>query len=252
MRRLIAAEFQKLFSTRLWLWLLLGAMALTALYAMLAIAFGDSPGNPSPPLSSDGGQRTLLSTASGGSIPFIAVISAIGLTGEFRHRTASATFLATPVRARVLIAKLVTYFLVGVGYAVLCLAVTTAIAVPWLSAKNIAIVSEGKAGTILGILAAAGLFGLIGIGLGALLREQIATVVALLVYLFSVEPIVTRIPSIAGLTKFLPGSAENALVGTVQSNFHLLPQWAGGLLLIGYGVVLAGAGALFTMRRDIT
>ena len=54
MRRLITAEFHKLFTTRLWLWLLLGSVALTALYASLAIAFGDTPDNPTPPLASPG------------------------------------------------------------------------------------------------------------------------------------------------------------------------------------------------------
>ena len=49
MRRLVAAEFHKLATTRLWLWLLLGSVALTALYASLAIAFGDTPDNPTPP-----------------------------------------------------------------------------------------------------------------------------------------------------------------------------------------------------------
>jgi len=252
MRRLIAAEFQKLFTTRLWLWLLLASMALTALYTVLAIVFSDSPGNPTPPLSSAGGQQTLFSTGSGAATPFVAVLAAIGLTGEFRHRTVSATFLATPVRSRALIAKLVTYFLVGAAYAVICIGVTTAIAVPWLPAKHIGIVAEGKVGTLLGVVAAVAVFGLIGVGLGALLRDQIATVVALLVYLFSVEPIVTRIPALHGWTKFLPGSAEDSLVGVVQSNFDLLPQWQGGVLLVAYGLVLAAAGSMLTMRRDIT
>jgi len=252
MRRLIAAEFRKLFSTRLWLWLLLGAMALTALYATLAIAFGDNPNNPTPPLSSVEGQGTLFSVGSGAATPFIAVLAAVGLTGEFRHRTVSATFLATPNRTRVLIAKLATYLVVGAGYAVVCIGVTTAIAVPWLSAKNIAVVAEGKVGTLLGTIAAVAIFGLIGVGAGALLRDQIATVVALLVYLFSVEPIVTRIPALQDWTKFLPGAAEDAMVRVVQSNTELLGQLQGGLLLLGYGVVLAVAGSLLTMRRDVT
>lgn len=56
MRRLIAAEVAKLFTTKLWLWLLLASMALTALYVSLSIAFGDSPDNPTPLLSSPQGQ----------------------------------------------------------------------------------------------------------------------------------------------------------------------------------------------------
>jgi hypothetical protein len=43
MTRLIAGEFHKLFTTRLWLWLLLAALAITALYTGLDIAFADNP-----------------------------------------------------------------------------------------------------------------------------------------------------------------------------------------------------------------
>src|SRR6185369_4948230 len=97
MPRLIRAEFRKLFTTRLWLWLLLGSIGLTVLYASLAIAFGDNPGNPTPPLSSPPGQRTVFSVGQGAGT-LVAVLAAIGLIGEFRHRTVTPTFLATPRR----------------------------------------------------------------------------------------------------------------------------------------------------------
>jgi ABC-2 type transport system permease protein len=78
MRRLITVEFHKLATTRLWLWLLGGSVALTALYASLAIAFGDSPDNPTPPLASPGGQRTVFSVGQGAGT-LLAVLTAIGL-----------------------------------------------------------------------------------------------------------------------------------------------------------------------------
>ena len=68
----------------------------------------------------------------------------IGLTGEFRHQTATTTFLATPNRGRVVLAKLATYALVGIAYALVCIAVTIAIAVPWLNAKGIQVPLGGN------------------------------------------------------------------------------------------------------------
>src|SRR3990170_5633941 len=106
MTALIAGEFRKLFSTRLWLWLLLGAMALAALYASLLIGFSEDPDTMTAPLNSPEGQRTLLAVASGGANTLVAVLAAIGITGEFRHKTATATFLAIPQRGRVVAAKL--------------------------------------------------------------------------------------------------------------------------------------------------
>src|SRR5688572_27942376 len=137
MPRLIAGEFHKLIATRLWLWLLLGSMAITALYASLQIAFSDDPDTWTLPLNTAAGQQTLFAAAASAASPLVAVLAAIGITGEYRHRTATTTFLATPHRGRVIAAKLATYGLVGVGYAIVCLTVVTAIAVPWLSTKDI-------------------------------------------------------------------------------------------------------------------
>lgn len=253
MGRLIAAEFHKLATTRLWLWLVGASVALTALYASLAIAFGDSPDNPTPPLASPAGQRTVFSVGQGAGT-LLAVLAAIGLTGEFRHQTATTTFLATPRRGRVVLAKLATYALVGVGYALVCIAVTIAIALPWLDAKGIPVSLGGNGipATLTGVVATVATFGLIGVGLGGLVREQVATVVGLLVYLFVAEPIVTRIPALSRWTIYLPGAAANALTQVAQANQDFLPPWQGGLVLAAYGLVLAAAGTVLTSRRDIT
>jgi hypothetical protein len=186
---LIRGELAKLLSTRLWLWLLLATMALTALFASLNIAFNDDPDTLAPPLATAAGQRLLFGTSAGGAQTLIAVLAAIGITGEYRHRTATTTFLATPHRSRVLLAKLVTYTAIGAAYAAACIAVVTAIAWPWLKARGIdpTLTGNGVPATLAGVVAAVALFALLGVGLGALLRDQVAAVVGLLVYLFVAE-----------------------------------------------------------------
>lgn len=253
MRRLIAGEVRKLSTTGLWWWLLLAAMALTALYASLNIAFADDPDNFAPHLSTAAGQRLHFATAASAATTMVAVLAAIGLTGEFRHRTATATFLATPHRGRVVVAKLVTYGVVGLGYAVACLAVTVAIGLPWLATKGItlSLAGDGVPATITGVVAAAGLFGLLGVALGALLREQVATVVGLLVYRFVAEPILTAVPALHDWTAYLPGPAASALAGSSLENRAFLEPWQGGLVLAGYAAVLAIAGTRLAIRRDV-
>src|SRR6266508_3156168 len=203
MRRPIAGEFGKLFTTRLWLWLLLASMALTALYASLAIAFDDDPDNFAPSLNSPAGQRLLFAVAGGAAKSLVAVLAAIGLTGEFRHKTVTATFLATPHRGRVVAAKLVTYAVVGAGYGLVCI----------------------------GVIATVAVFAVLGVGLGALLRDQVATVVALLIYLFVAEPIITRISALGDWTRYLPGPAASALTQVTLDNQAFLHPWQGGLVL---------------------
>lgn len=252
MGRLIAAEVVKLTATRLWLWLLLASMAITALYASLVIGFGDNPDNPNAALASAEGQRLVFAVAQGAST-LLVVLAAIGVTGEFRHRTASGTFLATPHRSRVVLAKAVTYAVVGALYGVVCFAVVAAIAVPWLSSRgvDVSLTGNGIPGVLGGIVVGTAIFGVIGVALGALLRDQVATVVGLLVYLFVVEPIVTRIPALGEWTRFLPGAAEDALTQFTQAGANLLTPWQGGLALAGYALVLAIVGTLVLARRDI-
>jgi ABC-2 type transport system permease protein len=254
MRRLIAGEFHKLLATRLWLWLLLGSMAITALYASLQIAFSDDPDTWTLPLSTPDGQQTLFAAAASAASPLVAVLAAIGITGEYRHRTATTTFLATPHRGRVIAAKLITYGLVGIGYALACTVVVAAIAVPWLSAKDVdlTLAGNGLPATMAGGIAAVTLYALIGVGLGALIREQVATVVGLLIYLFVIEAILTNIPALDAWTRYLPGPADNALTGITLTNQQYLQPWQGGLVLTAYCLLIAAAGTYLANRRDVT
>lgn len=254
MLRLIRGEFAKLLSTRLWLWLLLATMALTALFASLNIAFNDDPNTLAPPLATAAGQRLLFGTAAGGAQTLVAVLAAIGITSEYRHRTVTTTFLATPHRARVVIAKLITYALVGAAYGVACIAVVTAIAWPWLNARGIdpTLVGNGIPATLAGVVAAVTTFAVLGVGLGALLRDQVAAVVGLLVYLFVAEPIVTRIPALHDWTVYLPGPSASALTQITLTDQEFLQPWQGGVVLAFYGLTVATTGLWRTARIDLT
>jgi hypothetical protein len=111
--------------------------------------------------------------------------------------------------------------------------------------------SRGIPATLTGLVVVVATFALIGVGLGALLREQVATVVGLMLYLFVIEPIVTRIGALESWTVYLPGSAANAVTQIAQSNMTFLAPWQGGLTLLGYGIALAVLGTRFAIRRDI-
>jgi hypothetical protein len=102
------------------------------------------------------------------------------------------------------------------------------------------------------VIAAVTAFGLIGVGLGALLHDQVATVVAMLIYLFVIEHILTSISALNSWTQYLPGQAQEALIGSTLANQPLLHPWQGGLVLAGYALTAATGGVLLTAHRDIT
>lgn len=251
MTRLVRAELRKLLTTRLWLWLLLGSMGLVALFTSLALVFAGDPDNPSPPLETADGLRTLFSTVTGASA-LVAVLGVIGITSEYRHLTITPTFLATPRRERVVAAKLVTYTAAGLGYGLACALTVLAIALPWLAIKDVAASGGVFVPTLAAGVAVLGIYGLLGVGLGALLRNQVAAVVGLLVFLFVVEPILTAIPALNSVGKFLPGAAASSVTQVRQAGLDFLAPWQGAVVLIAYGLAFAVLGVVFTVRRDVT
>jgi ABC-2 type transport system permease protein len=253
MIRLVRGEIRKLFTTKLWLWLLLGAFAITATFMSFTIGFDGTEGNPNPPLSTAAGQRNLFAVASAAGV-FVLILGIIGITGEFRHQTVTPTFLATPHRGRVVVSKLVTYALAGIGYGVAVVVLALAIALPWVSARDIdlSLTENGIPRTLAGVVAGVAVYAVLGVGLGALIRNQIAAIVGSLVYLFIVEGFVSALPTIRDYYKYFPGGANSALVGANQPGVTLLEPWQGGLLLVAYGLVFATAGTWLAVRRDVS
>jgi len=180
-----------------------------------------------------------------------AILSIIGITQEFRHRTATPTFLTTPKRARVVVAKLVAYLIAGIGFAVVTTAAVLAIALPWLSSSGADVSLGGEnLRVLLGGGLAVALYALVGVGIGALVRNQVGAIVGALIYLFVLEPIIRGIPATAPFYRWLPGGAQEAMTATFQAP-ELLERWQGALLLIGYGLVAAGLAMVLTLRRDV-
>jgi ABC-2 type transport system permease protein len=254
MTQLIAAELRKLFTTRMWWWILLISVAWTILYSALAIGLNKHSGRLTPPLSSAAGQHALFAIGAGGAGPLAAILGAAGTAGEYRHRTAAVTFLATPRRARVIAAKLVTYLAAGIGYALVCVVAEVAMALPWLASKGIPVplTGHGNLAVLGAVLVSAGLFGMTGAGLGALLGAEITTIAGLLLYLYVAEPAVSHIAAFRSWTVYLPGVAADGLTQAVQTGVSLLPPGPGGLVFAAWAAAIALAGIAVTVRRDIT
>jgi len=248
MTRLVRAELAKLRTVRLFYGV---AAAMAAFGVLTVVANVTSAGQQgSPPLSADdlpalvGAPATMLSGAA-------LLLGILGIAGEFRHHTITQTLLATPDRGRVVAAKLVAYALAGIAVAALTLAVTIAVALPWMNAKGLSVsVLDGEVGHALaGTLLVAGLCGLVGVGVGALVRNQVAALVGVLVWVVVVEGLVLSLLNVPGLGKWLPSAAAAAL--TNPGGGHL-SRPAGGLLFAAYGLAFSVVGTRFVIRRDIT
>jgi ABC-2 type transport system permease protein len=193
-----------------------------------------------------GGPVTLLSGAA-------LLLGILGMAGEFRHQTVTGTFLVTPDRGRVVAAKLVAYPLAGIALTLTILAFTAAVATGWLAAKGItpSLLHARVVGQVLlGAVLAAGLCGLVGVGVAALVRNQVAALVGVAVWVLVVEGLLmSLLQAPSSLAKWLPSAAAAAL--TNPGGGHL-SRLAGTLLLAGYALALALAGTRLVVRRDIT
>jgi ABC-2 type transport system permease protein len=85
------------------------------------------------------------------------------------------------------------------------------------------------------------------VGLGALLRNQVATLVAIFLWLFFIENLL--IDFVPGVGKFAPGAAAAAITGLDPD--RLLAPALGALLLAAYAGAAAAAGTIATLRRDV-
>lgn len=239
----IRSEFLKIRSTRTTVGLVVGLLALVLLFVLLTGFL--SHGND---LTSSDDQRNFLGIGSFASL-FAALAGILVVTSEYRFGTIRPTFVFTPRRWVVVTAKFAASLLAGIVFALIGQGLTLAIGLGILSGRGIhrALGWDSLVQLGLGTLAAAALWGGIGVGVGAVVRNQIGSVIGVLVWVFVVENLLFGfVPSVG---RFTPGRAQDALTG--MSADHLLPAAAGGAVLLAWSLGLLAVGLVATRARDV-
>ena len=91
----------------------------------------------------------------------------------------------------------------------------------------------------------------LGVGVGALLTNQVAAVVSVIVILFIADPVVAALAhtygkfSLQGLGMALSGNSSD------NSGYDLLPVGIAALVYLGYTVAILVATAAVATRRDV-
>jgi ABC-2 type transport system permease protein len=247
MTRLIGSEFLKLRTTRTFYALMIIAAALVILPTIPICAFVKfKPGD-------DGPLQALLFFIGGLVQSFALVLGILAATTEFRHGTITPTLLVTPVRGRLLTAKLEASVIAGLILGLLTTVLIAAIVGLFGSLRDLEteatsslVIKEIIGGTL-----ATGLFAALGLGLGAIVRNQVGAIIGLLVYMLLIEPLSTAIPTVGDqIGKYGLGGTSGTLSATSTGN--VLEQVPGGLLLAAYTAVFCIAGFMVMRRRDIT
>jgi ABC-type transport system involved in multi-copper enzyme maturation permease subunit len=244
----LRSELLKQRTTRTILLLPLWMTGLIALIVLLHVFSLDIP-----TLSQRGGQLKIVGWGTSIGALFAGLLGAMSITAELRHGTIRPTLLATPNRSRVITAKVLASALGGIAIGLLAEAFAAGLESAGLATRGItiALTAGDYAQLLAGGALAAALFAAIGVGIGALIRNQVGAVVGLCVWLLLIET--TLIGNVPSAGKFAPGATAGALAGAIQtqSTANLLAPALGALLLAAYAAAAASAGLLMTNRRDI-
>lgn len=241
MSLVLRSEILKLRTTRTFAGFVVAALGLSLLIAVLLAAL-------SKQVTEDDVREMVGLDASS---LFILLLGAVGMTGEWRHRTITSTLLAAPDRRRLMAAKMAAYALAGVVLSLVVTTVVAAVCTAILSARDQPTLPVGE---ILDLLwrnvLIAGLFGALGVAVGALVRNQVVAIVGLLVLVFVIEPTLSAVaPRVARFGPLL--GAPSALAGDAEAGDDLLSPLLGALVMAGWTVATGLAASLLLRRRDV-
>jgi ABC-2 type transport system permease protein len=240
----LRAELLKQRSTQTTFVLLLAMIGLVALASalhVLAPAASD--------LASRKHQLEVFEVGTRVGMLFAVLVGAMAITAEIRYGTIRPTFLITPGRGPVLAAKLAVSALAGILFGLLAEGLMAGATTIALSARGIdnQLTSGDYLQLLAGGTAAASLWALIGLGVGALVRNQVATLVGLCAWMLLVENLL--LPFVPDAGRFTPGAAGLALAGSIADK--LLTPAPAALMLALYTATAAAGGWLATLRRDV-
>jgi hypothetical protein len=251
----------------MWWGMAIGVFLAGALFALVFAVWvpgsrqGGGTGGPAYPGLDNTAMINTVYTA-GLSLAYLLtlVIGVMSIGSEYRHMTITSTFLATPKRLHVMVAKVASLLGIGVFYGLVFLVGSVGVGATTIAVKGFPPFPE--VGTIARTLALSllvlGLWALVGLGAGILIPNQVAAILIAVGTAWIVEPVLGLLLGLVSwgrtIAQYMPSQATSAMVGQVNGspNVQLLSWWAGALVLVAYAALLAGIGSMLTVRRDVT
>ncbi len=260
MIRLVRVELLKLRTTRLTYGLLATAATLTGVFAVIEAVRAGTDGGPAP-LSTASGLNSVI-TAGIWALVLATVMGVTVSSGEFRHGTATLTYLAAPHRGRVLTAKAVAGACAGAVFGLAGYVMALGVGLSFVAARGYH-VTIGDATLVryaIGHVVGTALLAAIGVGIGSLIRSQLAGVIGVFAWTIVIESILGGL--FTSIRPYLPYTAASTLSGTSPGGSAFgpahglagpsaLPFAAATALLAGLAIVFCAVAARTTVVRDV-
>jgi hypothetical protein len=254
---IVRAEWLKLRTTAVpWVLagiaLLINGLFLLGIFLSRSDGGGDSTGFTVPHTT-----QQLRNLVGSGILGYLLalLLGVLCITTEFRHKTVTTSFLVTPHRGMFVAGKLITSAILGAVLAVIMLGSTIIGGGLTLSARggSFSAMLHQVPAVAPGMILVFALFGLLGVGLGSLLTNQVAAIIVALGWFLIVQQILIGLVNSAfRWTPSGAAAAASSITRGMGDNFGLFSWWQGALLMLFYGLCFAAVGWFVLTRRDIT
>lgn len=252
MKALLDAELLKLRSTRATALLVLATLVLVVLTVATTVP-GVIEENSALSLDDPSLLASVVGNGFGAPQVLMTLLGVLAFTQEFRYGTITSTYLGEPRRTRVLVAKGLSLALASIVITAVTLAVSLTVGIALIRSQDGDVTVAAQFWQTVGagfvVMAA---YGVAGVAIGALVLNQIAAVVGVLVWMLAVEQIV--IPLLPEVGRWMPWGAATSLMQLGPSygfDGVFLSAPMGGLLLAGYTAAAAALALVVTPRRDV-
>jgi hypothetical protein len=253
--RVLLSEFTKFRSLRSTMWTLLAAVVLMIGLGALFSAVAASQYDTFNAL-----QRAAFNpvTTSLNGVMFavvaFGVLGVLLMGGEYSTGMIRSSLTTVPRRLPVLWGKLAVF--AGSIFSVSLVAsfISFLLGQALLSSHHlgVSITAHDALRSVIGAALYVTLAGLIGVGLGALLRNTAAGIATFAAVFFVVPLLATLLPASISkhLAQYLPSNAGGVIWGGAAFVPNALSPWTGFALVCGYAAILTGAGAWRLRRSD--
>ena len=252
--RVIRSEWTKLRSLRSTVYSLFAAVALivgfSVLVPLVTVAHWP-PRDPGELASFDPTTRSLAGIFLAQLA--IGVLGVLLVTGEYATGSIRSTFAAVPKRLPVLWAKAIVFTVTTLTLTLVSVLVAFFVGQSILSGKHIETTfgQPGVARAVIGSALYLTVTGLLGLAIGALLRNTAGGISSLFGLLFVLPIIVHFLPSTWAdpIDRYLPSTAGQDLTAVVPDPGSLAP-WLGFAVFCAYTAILLGLAAVRLRRTD--
>jgi ABC-2 type transport system permease protein len=253
--RVLLSEFTKFRSLRSTMWTLLAAVVL-----MIGLGALFSGVTASQYHTFNWAQRVAFNPVTTSLTGVIFAVVAFGVLGvlltggEYSTGMIRSSLTAVPRRLPVLWGKLAVFAGTILSVSLVASFISFFLGQALLSSHHlgVSITAHDALRSVIGAALYVTVAGLIGVALGALLRNTAAGIATFASVFFVIPLLATLLPASISdhLAQYLPSNAGGVLWGGAAFVPNALSPWTGFALLCGYAAILIGAGAWRLRRWD--